>query len=48
MNQTRESIADMGSIAIDLAEKKAADGSIGHVMLQPELLVRASTARRVT
>ena len=40
----RQPIADMGSIAIDLAEKKAADGSVGHVVLQPELLVRASTA----
>jgi LacI family transcriptional regulator len=40
----RQPIADMGAIAIDLAEKKAADGSVGHVVLQPELLVRASTA----
>jgi DNA-binding LacI/PurR family transcriptional regulator len=40
----RQPIADMGSIAMDLAERKAADGSVGHVMLQPELLVRASTA----
>ena len=38
-------IADMGSIAIELAEKKAADGSAGHIVLEPELLVRASTAR---
>jgi DNA-binding LacI/PurR family transcriptional regulator len=37
-------IADMGNIAIDLAEKKAVDGSVGHVMLTPQLLVRASTA----
>jgi DNA-binding LacI/PurR family transcriptional regulator len=37
-------IADMGNIAIDLAEKKAADGSVDHVVLTPELLVRASTA----
>ena len=37
-------IADMGSIAIELAEKKAADGSAGHIVLEPELLVRASTA----
>lgn len=43
----RQPIADMGSIAIDLAEKKAADGSIGHVVLQPELLVRASTAEPI-
>jgi len=40
----RQPIADMGSIAMDLAEKKAADGSVEHVVLQPELLVRASTA----
>ena len=33
----------MGAIAIDLAEKKAADGSVGHVVLEPQLLVRAST-----
>ena len=37
-------IADMGNIAIDLAEKQAADGSVDHVLLTPELLVRASTA----
>jgi DNA-binding LacI/PurR family transcriptional regulator len=40
----RQPIADMGSIAIELAEKKAADGSAGHIVLEPELLVRASTA----
>ena len=40
----RQPIADMGNIAIDLAEKKAIDGSVGHVVLTPELLVRASTA----
>jgi LacI family transcriptional regulator len=40
----RQPIADMGGIAMDLAEKKTADGSVGHVVLQPELLVRASTA----
>jgi DNA-binding LacI/PurR family transcriptional regulator len=40
----RQPIADMGNIAMDLAEKKTADGSVGHVVLQPELLVRASTA----
>jgi LacI family transcriptional regulator len=40
----RQPIADMGSIAMDLAKRKAADGSAGHVVLQPELLVRASTA----
>lgn len=39
----RQPIADMGSVAIELAEKKAADGSVGHVVLEPELLVRSST-----
>ena len=37
-------IADMGHIAIDLAEKKATDGSVNHVVLTPQLRVRASTA----
>jgi LacI family transcriptional regulator len=41
----RQPIADMGNIAIDLAEKKAADGSVDHVVLTPEIIVRASTAR---
>ena len=40
----RQPIADMGNIAIDLAEKKAVDGSVDHVVLTPELLVGASTA----
>jgi DNA-binding LacI/PurR family transcriptional regulator/predicted dehydrogenase len=40
----RQPIADMGNIAIDLAEKKALDGSVDHVVLTPELLVGASTA----
>jgi DNA-binding LacI/PurR family transcriptional regulator len=40
----RQPIADMGNIAIDLAEKKAVDGAVEHVVLPPELLVRASTA----
>jgi LacI family transcriptional regulator len=44
LTTVRQPIADMGSIAIDLAEKKAADGSVDHVVLEPELLVRASTA----
>lgn len=39
----RQPIADMGSVAIELAEKKAADGTVGHVVLEPELLVRSST-----
>jgi len=44
LTTVRQPIADMGNIAIDLAEKKAASGSIDHVVLTPELLVRASTA----
>ena len=44
LTTVRQPIADMGNIAIDLAEKKAADGSVEHVVLTPELLVRASTA----
>ena len=44
LTTVRQPIADMGNIAIDLAEKKAADGSVDHVVLKPELLVRASTA----
>lgn len=45
LTTVRQPIDEMGSIAIDLAEKKGAGGSVGHVVLQPELLVRASTAR---
>src|SRR5438105_15924539 len=44
LTTVRQSIAEMGSIAIQLAEKKAGDGSAGHVVLRPDLLVRASTA----
>lgn len=44
LTTVRQPISDMGNIAIDLAEKKAADGSVNHVVLTPELLVRASTA----
>jgi DNA-binding LacI/PurR family transcriptional regulator len=44
LTTVRQPIADMGNIAIDLAEKKAADGSVEHVVLTPELLMRASTA----
>ena len=45
LTSVRQPIADVGNIAIDLVEKKAADGSVDHVVLTPELLVRASTAR---
>jgi len=44
LTTVRQPIADMGNIAIDLAEKKAMDGTVDHVLLTPELLVRASTA----
>ncbi len=44
LTTVHQPIDDMGSIAIDLAEKKAADGSVDHVVLTPTLLVRASTA----
>ena len=44
LTTVRQPIADMGNIAIELAEKKATNGSVDHVVLTPELLVRASTA----
>ena len=44
LTTVRQPIADMGNIAIDLAEKQAVDGTVDHVVLTPELLVRASTA----
>jgi LacI family transcriptional regulator len=44
LTTVRQPIADMGNIAIDLAEKQVVDGSVDHVILTPELLVRASTA----
>jgi LacI family transcriptional regulator len=44
LTTVHQPIDDMGNIAIDLAEKKAADGSVDHVVLTPKLLVRASTA----
>lgn len=45
LTTVRQPIADMGSIAIELAEKQNIDGSVGHVVLEPELLVRSSTSR---
>lgn len=44
LTTVRQPIGEMGHIAIDLAEEKAANGSVNHVLLTPELLVRASTA----
>jgi DNA-binding LacI/PurR family transcriptional regulator len=34
----------MGHIAIELAEKQNIDGSVEHIVLEPELLVRGSTS----
>jgi DNA-binding LacI/PurR family transcriptional regulator len=34
----------MGHIAIELAEKQNVDGSVDHIVLEPELLVRGSTS----
>lgn len=36
---------EMSRIAIDLAEKKATKGTVEHLVLEPELKVRASTTR---
>jgi DNA-binding LacI/PurR family transcriptional regulator len=36
-------IAEMGRIAIRLAERASQDGQVEHVILQPELLIRSST-----
>ena len=44
LTTVRQPIADMGNIAIDLAEKKSVEGSVEQVVLTPELLVRATTA----
>ena len=44
LTTVRQPIADMGNIAIELAEKQNLNGSVDHVVLEPELLVRASTA----
>jgi LacI family transcriptional regulator/LacI family repressor for deo operon, udp, cdd, tsx, nupC, and nupG len=44
LTTVRQPIADMGNIAIELAEKQNLNGSVDHVVLEPELLVRASTS----
>ncbi|EFL27463.1 LacI family transcriptional repressor [Streptomyces himastatinicus ATCC 53653] len=44
LTTVRQPIADMGVIAIDLAEKLLKDGETGHVVLAPDLLIRESTA----
>lgn len=38
-------IAEMGRIAINLAERASREGEVQHVVLQPELLIRSSTER---
>jgi Transcriptional regulators len=43
LTSVQQPIADMGSIAIDLAERAARDGVVEHVVLQPKLLIRSST-----
>jgi DNA-binding LacI/PurR family transcriptional regulator len=43
LTSVQQPIAEMGRIAIRLAEQAANDGSIEHVVLQPKLLVRSST-----
>lgn len=43
LTSVQQPIAEMGRIAIRLAEQAANDGSIEHVVLQPQLLVRSST-----
>ncbi|GAA2363524.1 LacI family DNA-binding transcriptional regulator [Saccharopolyspora halophila] len=44
LTTVRQPIADMGAIAIDLAEQLLNDGEAQHVVLAPDLLIRASTA----
>lgn len=43
LTSVQQPIAAMGRLAITLAEQAAANGHVDHVVLQPELLVRAST-----
>lgn len=45
LTTVRQPIADMGAIAIDLAEKLHRGGDAEHIVLAPELLIRASTAK---
>jgi LacI family transcriptional regulator len=44
LTTVRQPIADMGHIAIELAEKQNIDGSVDHIVLEPQLLVRGSTS----
>jgi len=43
LTSVQQPIAEMGRIAIDLAELAAQNGRVEHVVLQPELIVRSST-----
>lgn len=43
LTSVQQPIADMGRIAIDLAERAARNGDVEHVVLEPQLLIRAST-----
>jgi len=43
LTSVQQPIAEMGRLAITLAERAAQNGHVDHVVLQPELVVRAST-----
>jgi DNA-binding LacI/PurR family transcriptional regulator len=45
LTSVQQPIADMGRIAVRLAEQAAKGGPVEHVVLQPQLLVRSSTRR---
>lgn len=45
LTTVRQPIADLGKIALDLAEKLHRTGEAQHIVLAPELLIRASTAK---
>jgi DNA-binding LacI/PurR family transcriptional regulator len=48
LTSVRQPIAEMGRIAIDLAELAARGDPVKHVVLRPELIVRSSTKSVVT
>jgi DNA-binding LacI/PurR family transcriptional regulator len=43
LTSVQQPIAEMGRIAISLAERAAQDGHVEDVVLEPRLLVRSST-----
>lgn len=43
LTSVRQPIAEMGRIAISLAERASQNSEVEHVILQPELLIRSST-----